>query len=58
MEDKNEVRQLLEGHNLRDVARETGLHYNTIRFLYHGINRNPTMKTLEKIREYDKNHRG
>jgi DNA-binding phage protein len=40
-----------------DIARETGLHFNSIYQIRVGKNHNPTLKTLEILSEFLKNRK-
>jgi transcriptional regulator with XRE-family HTH domain len=45
------LRDLIEqqGRTQQEVAREAGLHHNTVNYIIRGTNRNPTFDTLAKI---------
>lgn len=48
----DEIRTRLRSENLTTVAAETGLNYNTVRFIRHGRLDNPTLKTMTALTEY------
>lgn len=45
-----EIRERLRQEKIAQVARETGLHANTVRLVRNGGN--PTLQTLRKIQDY------
>jgi len=45
------VKKLKES-NIREVARKTGLHFNTVYLIANGKNKNPTYSVLLKISEH------
>lgn len=47
-----EIRDSLKDRKLTIVARETGLHYNTIRDLVNGKHDNPSYDTLSALSGY------
>lgn len=50
----DEIRTRLRSENLTTVATETGLNYNTVRFIRHGRLDNPTLKTMTALTDYFK----
>ncbi len=46
------IRTALESANLSRVARETGLHENTVRNITKGRGEMPTLATIEKLGNY------
>jgi hypothetical protein len=42
----------LEDRKLRVVARETGLHYHTLRRIKHGETRDPSFSTVKLLSDY------
>lgn len=51
MEPLEKIRKRLEGYNLRWVARESGVHYETIYRIARGETENPSYETVAKILE-------
>lgn len=47
-----EIRRRLYLVNMETVARETGLHYNTVRYCRDGTRKSPTYHTCLKISEW------
>ena len=47
-----QIRHLLRDRNLRDVARESGLHYNVIYRLANDAVKNPSYETTKRISDY------
>lgn len=47
-----QVRIALKGMNLREVSRETGLHYETVRRVAQSIITNPDTSTLTALSDY------
>lgn len=48
--------EFLKTQNVREVARQTGLHYHTIHKLISGEQKNPTWNTCIKIKEFYEKH--
>ena len=46
------IRLALADRKLDKVAAQTGLHENTVRAIAKGLNKNPTLATLEKLAAY------
>jgi transcriptional regulator with XRE-family HTH domain len=42
----------LADRNLSQVAKNLGLHQNTVRLIASGKNKNPTLETLEQLADY------
>jgi DNA-binding phage protein len=55
MLDLAEIRQKLADRKLAVVAKATGLTYMTLYRLKEGIERNPTLNTMQKVSDYLKN---
>lgn len=49
MEPLEKIKKRLEGYNLRWVARESGVHYETIYRIARGETENPSYETVAKI---------
>lgn len=47
-----EIRDKLRGCNIAAVARETGLHYNTVLAVRDSDLCNPTFRTIQALTEY------
>lgn len=47
-----QVQTALRDRNLRIVAEETGLHYNTVASIGRGDTSNPSWETMRKLSEY------
>lgn len=47
-----QIRDKLQGANLSQVAKDTGLHYNQVWRIATGVDTNPTYKTMLKISEW------
>lgn len=47
-----QIKKRLEDRNLREVARRTGLHYNTILGYARGEVKDPPISTAQKLSEY------
>lgn len=45
----DEIRSRLRVANIAEVARATGLHYNTVRFVRDGKLSNPTLSTMASL---------
>ena len=43
------VQERMQKHRTADIARVSGLHRNTVRQIRNGINRNPSIETLNAI---------
>jgi transcriptional regulator with XRE-family HTH domain len=52
MSELDEIRIELGDRNLSEVARRTGIHWNTLYSIYNGRNKNPTPATIEKLAHY------
>lgn len=52
MPELDEIRIELGDRNLSEVARRTGIHWNTLYSIYNGRNQNPTPATIEKLARY------
>jgi hypothetical protein len=48
----DEIRQGLQDRRLSMVADATGLHYNTVRAISAGENKNPTHETMQRLVDY------
>lgn len=48
----DELRKRLNGHNLSQVSRDTGVAYMTVYLIATGAHTNPTIKTLDKLWNY------
>lgn len=48
----NQIKKALADRNLKHVARETGLHYETVRRIAQGISTNPDHKTTVALSDY------
>lgn len=55
MMDLERVRAMLKPMNLREVARETGLHYNTVRMIASG-EAEPSYQSLKALSEFMARH--
>ena len=49
---RQQVIAALADRNLAQVARNLGLHENTVRLIASGKNRKPTLETIEKLADY------
>jgi transcriptional regulator with XRE-family HTH domain len=47
-----QIEQALSDRNLREVARRTGLHYNTIRRYAQGVVERPEYEAVRTLSEY------
>jgi hypothetical protein len=47
-----QITKALEDRKLRVVARETGLHYHTLRRIKHGETTNPSFGTVKLLSDY------
>lgn len=52
MDEVMEIIERLEDRKLKSVAEKTGLSYQGLRNLIKGKTKNPTVKTIDKLREY------
>ena len=52
MKDLEEIRRKLKDRRLYMVAKATGITYQTLLDIREGKTRNPTILTVEKIKEY------
>ena len=43
------IRALLEGANISKLSKDTGLHYNTLRYIRDGVIKNPGVNTIKLI---------
>ena len=48
----NEVKEALSDRNIREVARRTGLHHETIHRLQSGAIKNPSYETVSRLVNY------
>jgi transcriptional regulator with XRE-family HTH domain len=47
-----EIKYLLSDRNLREVSRRTGISYSTLRNITSSKDPDPSIKTVNKLREY------
>jgi transcriptional regulator with XRE-family HTH domain len=47
-----EIRNKLQGMNIKKVARDTSLHFNTIYSIANGKKKNPSYNVVLKLSEY------
>ena len=47
-----EIKYLLSDRNLREVSRRTGISYSTLRNITSSNDPDPSIKTVNKLREY------
>lgn len=52
MRTPEQIRAYLQDANLAKVAKETGLHYNSMLAIKNDVNGNPTWRTIKIISEY------
>lgn len=52
MRTPDQIREYLRDANLSKVARETGLHYNSILMLRNAESMNPTWRTINALSQY------
>lgn len=52
MNELSEIKSALKDRRLCVIAKETGLHVNTIASIRDGKNTNPTLETLQKLADY------
>ena len=48
----DEIIRRLKSHNIRAVARVTGLHYNTIYDIVNGRTESPRLSAVQKLSDY------
>lgn len=48
----DEIRDRLKDRKLSTVAEATGIHYNTLRSILRGDNKNPTLRVMSSLSEY------
>lgn len=43
------IKALLESANISQLSKDTGLHYNTLRYIRDGVIKNPGVNTIKRI---------